>query len=183
MPIETESTMRTTGDGINRRSFLGVLLAFGAAVMGAALSIPLLRVTLHPLLKKTAEIGWSTVGPMSDFASITAPTKRNITVEQIDGWRKIVSDKAVYVLPAKDGGAVRVLTPICPHLGCSVPWNEARQEFTCPCHAAVFGPDGAHRSGPSPRAMDELESKVEDGMLKVHYQFFRQLVATKEVLA
>ena len=31
--------------------------------------------------------------------------------------------------------------------------------------------------------MDELESKVEDGVLKVRYQFFRQLIATKEVLA
>jgi hypothetical protein len=30
--------------------------------------------------------------------------------------------------------------------------------------------------------MDELESKVEDGRLKARYQFFRQLVATKEVI-
>jgi menaquinol-cytochrome c reductase iron-sulfur subunit len=182
MPIKTESTINATGEGINRRSFLGVLVGFGTAVVGAALSIPLLRVTLHPLLKTTTQIDWSTVGPISDFASLTAPVKRTVTVEQVDGWRKIISDKAIYVLPAKDG-AVRVLTPICPHLGCAVPWNEARQEFTCPCHAAVFGPDGAHRSGPSPRAMDELESKVEDGVLKVRYQFFRQLIATKEVLA
>jgi len=167
---------------VSRRSFLGALFAIGAAVMGTLLSIPLLRFTLHPLLKTTTQIDWSPVGPMSDFGSITAPVKRTVTVEQVDGWRKIVSEKAVYVLPAKDG-AVRVLTPICPHLGCSIPWNEARQEFACPCHAAVFGPDGAHRSGPSPRAMDELESKVEDGVLKVRYQFFRQLIATKEVLA
>ena len=39
---------------------------------------------------------------MSDFGSITAPVKRTVTVEQVDGWRKIVSEKAVYVLPAKD---------------------------------------------------------------------------------
>ena len=31
--------------------------------------------------------------------------------------------------------------------------------------------------------MDDLESKVEDGMLKVRYQYFRQLIPTKEVLA
>ena len=31
--------------------------------------------------------------------------------------------------------------------------------------------------------MDDLECKVEDGILKVRYQYFRQLVATKEVLA
>ena len=30
--------------------------------------------------------------------------------------------------------------------------------------------------------MDDLEFKVEDGTLKVRYQFFRQLVQTKEAL-
>ena len=29
---------------------------------------------------------------------------------------------------------MRVLSPICPHLGCSIPWNKAKQEFICPCH-------------------------------------------------
>jgi hypothetical protein len=31
--------------------------------------------------------------------------------------------------------------------------------------------------------MDDLEFKIEDGILKVRYQYFRQLVATKEVLS
>jgi menaquinol-cytochrome c reductase iron-sulfur subunit len=31
--------------------------------------------------------------------------------------------------------------------------------------------------------MDALESKVEDGILKVRYQYFRQLVPNKEVMA
>jgi hypothetical protein len=31
--------------------------------------------------------------------------------------------------------------------------------------------------------MDTLEAKVEDGTLKVRYQYFRQLVATKEEMA
>jgi hypothetical protein len=31
--------------------------------------------------------------------------------------------------------------------------------------------------------MDQLESKVEDGVLKVHYEYFRQLVPDKEVIA
>ena len=40
---------------------------------------------------------------------------------------------------------------------------------------------------PTPQAghapMDDLESKVEGGVLKVRYQYFRQLIPTKEVLA
>jgi menaquinol-cytochrome c reductase iron-sulfur subunit len=167
---------------VTRRSFLGVLLGFGTAVVGAALSIPLLRFALHPLLATTTRTDWSEVGKMDEFASLNAPTKKLITVEQRDGWRKIVSEKAIYILPAKDG-VLRVLSPICPHLGCSIPWVEAKQQFICPCHTAIFAPDGSRISGPAPRSMDDLESKVENGMLQVRYQYFRQLIATKEVLA
>jgi menaquinol-cytochrome c reductase iron-sulfur subunit len=172
----------TTEASLSRRSFLGVLLGFGTVVMGAALSVPLIRFALHPLITKTTEIGWSDVGKLDEFASLTAPAKRLIKVEQRDAWRRIISEKAIYVLPPKDG-TVRILSPICPHLGCSVPWNEAKQEFICPCHVAVFAMDGTKISGPAPRSMDDLDSKVENGMLKVRYQYFRQLIPTKEPLS
>lgn len=178
-----DASRRTgTDELLSRRSFLGALLGFGTVVMGAALSVPLIRFALHPLLTKTTEIGWSNIGKIDEFASLTAPAKRLIKVEQRDAWRKIISEKAVYVLPPKDG-TVRILSPICPHLGCSIPWNEAKQEFICPCHVAVFAMDGTKISGPAPRSMDALDSKVDDGMLKVRYQYFRQLIPTKESLS
>ena len=169
-------------ESINRRSFLGVLLGFGSVVVGAALAIPLLRFALHPLLATTTKTDWSDIGKIDEFAALTAPLKKLIRVEQRDGWRKIISEKAIYVLPAKDG-VLRVLSPICPHLGCSIPWLEAKQQFICPCHTAIFTLDGSRISGPAPRSMDDLESKVENGMLQVRYQYFRQLIPTKEVLA
>jgi menaquinol-cytochrome c reductase iron-sulfur subunit len=177
-----EATQREDVESVTRRSFLGVLLGFGTVVVGAALSVPLIRFALHPLLTKTTEIGWSDVGKIDEFAALTAPAKRLIKVEQLDAWRKIISEKAIYVVPAKNG-AVRVLSPICPHLGCSIPWNETKQEFICPCHVAVYAMDGTKISGPAPRSMDNLESKVEDGMLKIRYQYFRQLIPTKEALS
>lgn len=177
-----EATKREDVESVSRRSFLGVLLGFGTVVVGGALSVPLIRFALHPLLTKTTEIGWSDVGKIDEFAALTAPAKRLIKVEQLDAWRKIISEKAIYVVPAKNG-AVRVLSPICPHLGCSIPWNETKQEFICPCHAAVFTMNGIKISGPAPRSMDDLESKVEDGMLKIRYQYFRQLIPTKEALS
>jgi len=170
------------GESLTRRSFLGVLLGFGSVLVGAVLGVPLIRVALHPLLSKTTETGWSDLGNADEFKSVTAPVKKLITVEQRDGWRKIISEKAVYVLPSKDA-APRVLSPICPHLGCSIPWIEAKQQFVCPCHNAIFALDGARVGGPAPRPMDDLECKIENGMLKVRYQYFRQLIATKEVLA
>jgi hypothetical protein len=56
---------------VTRRSFLGALLGFGTVVMGAALSIPLIRFALHPLVAKTTEIGWSDVGKMDEFFAHT----------------------------------------------------------------------------------------------------------------
>ena len=179
---ETERLEPVKTEEITRRSFLGVLMGFGAVVVGAVLAVPVIRFALNPLFTASTKTSWSNIGKVDEFASLTAPVKKLITVEQLDGWRKIVSDKAVYVLPLKDG-VLRVLSPICTHLGCSVPWNEAKQEFICPCHGAVFSKDGARVSGPAPRSMDSLESRVENGVLQVRYQYFRQLVATKEVLA
>ena len=131
---------------LSRRSFLGVLIGFGSVVVGAALSVPLIRFALHPLLTTTTEIGWSDVGKIDEFVPLIAPIKKLIRVEQRDAWRKIISEKAIYVLPTKDG-QLKVLSPICPHLGCSIPWNESKQQFICPCHAAVFARDGARTRG------------------------------------
>src|SRR5437667_8485469 len=68
-----------------------------------------------------------------------------------------------------------------PWLYCSL--GRKREEFICPCHLGVFAPDGKLLGGPPPRDMDRLETKVENGVLKTQYQFFRQLTRNKEELA
>jgi menaquinol-cytochrome c reductase iron-sulfur subunit len=165
----------------DRRSFLSALLGVGAVFIGGLLSVPLIRFALFPLIRRTTELKNAPVGAVSDFSSLTEPMMRTIQIEQIDGWRKTISEKAVYV--TKDPqGQLRVLTSVCPHLGCTVPWNKDKNEFICPCHGATFTPDGSRVSGPSLRGMDTLESSVEDGQLLVRFQYFRQLVADKEVI-
>ncbi len=157
-----------------RRSFLGALLGVGTAGVGILLSVPLVRFALHPVLGKTTETSLSDLGSVDEFTSITTPVKRLITVEQRDGWRKTVSQKSVYVTTGADG-QLRVLSSICPHLGCSIPWSEAKGQFICPCHVGIFASDGSLISGPPPRAMDELETTVEDGRVKIRYQYFRRV--------
>jgi len=165
----------------SRRSFLGVLLGLGSLCVGTLLSVPLIRFALFPLLRRTTELKQSPVGMLSDFSSLTEPVMRTIQIEQVDGWRKAVSEKAVYV--TKDvGGQLRVLTSICPHLGCTVPWNKEKSQFVCPCHGASFAADGTRVSGPSLRGMDTLATSIQDGQLLVRFQYFRQLVSDKEVI-
>ena len=150
--------------------------------MGALLAIPLIRFVTYPLRKSATDESWSDVGPIGDFASLTAPVAKTITLERRDAWQTTSSQTAVYVLPPKDG-QLRILSPICPRLGCSVRWDDGADKFICPCHAGSFTADGDRIAGPPPRSMDTLEAKVEDGTLKVRYQYFRQLVATKEEMA
>ena len=173
----------SAGDDLpqGRRSFLAVLLAVGSALVGSLLAVPLLRYALFPLLRRTTELKGSPLGDITEFSSMTEPVLRTIQIEQVDGWRKAVSEKAVYV--TRDAsGQLRVLTSVCPHLGCTVPWNKDKKQFVCPCHGGTFAPDGTRVSGPSLRGMDTLQTSVQDGKLLVKFQYFRQLVADKEVV-
>src|ERR1700688_4604120 len=106
----------------DRRSFLGALLGVGSVFVGGLLSVPLIRFALFPLLRRTTELQSSPVGAMSEFSALTEPAMRNVQIEFLDGWRKTISEKAVYVTTDKDG-QLRVLTSVCPHLGCTIPWN------------------------------------------------------------
>jgi len=131
-----------------RRSFLGALLALGSAFVGALLSVPLIRFALFPLIRLTTDTKNSPVGSLSEFTSLTEPAMRTIQIEQIDGWRKTVSEKIVYITKDQQN-QLSVLTSICPHLGCTVPWNKEKKQFICPCHGGTFSADGSRVSGPS----------------------------------
>jgi menaquinol-cytochrome c reductase iron-sulfur subunit len=174
-------TSTSTADQPSRRSYVGWLMGLCTAGVSAVLAVPLVRVALYPLTAKTTETKWSDVGPAADFGSITAPVQRPVTVEQLDGWRKTISDKIVYVTKGGDG-QLSVLSAICPHLGCSVQWTGGKNQFACPCHGATFSTDGKCTGGPSPRAMDALESEVQGGRLVVRYRYFRQLVPDKQII-
>ena len=182
---ETISPRQPDGEyevSFHRRSFLAGLLATGGAAVGVLLAVPLIRFTLHPILARTTEKSWSEVGRADEFQNIGDPVKKLVKFEQRDGWRKTITEKPVYV--TKDAkGELAVLSAVCTHLGCTLPWVERERKFICPCHLGMFSADGRLLGGPPPRDMDRLETKIEGGVLKTQYQFFRQLTRNKEELA
>jgi menaquinol-cytochrome c reductase iron-sulfur subunit len=182
MELTSQKNVDPKVESSGRRSFVLALFALSGAAVGALLAVPLMRFAIYPMRENEADTSWSDLGPEQDFASISAPTAKTITLERRDAWRTTSSQTAVYVLPAKDG-QFTILSPICPHLGCSVRWVDAENKFICPCHSGSFAATGERIAGPPPRSMDSLDSKVEDGVLKVRYQYFRQLVPNKEVMA
>ncbi len=166
---------------INRRSFFGTLLGIGTAGMGALLAVPVLRYVLYPLYTKAGLGEWSVVGTVDEFSDLAKPIRKTIDFAQRDGWREVVSSQSVYVTKAEDN-QLKVISAICPHLGCSASWQNAQNEFVCPCHGGRFAADGAHVAGPPPRGLDALPHKVENGKLMVHFKYFRSNVPNQEVL-
>ncbi|HEY5707578.1 MAG TPA: FAD-dependent oxidoreductase [Terrimicrobiaceae bacterium] len=61
--------------------------------------------------------------------------------------------RAVY---CDENGQRTVLSPVCPHMGCLVAWNDAEKTWDCPCHGSRFTATGELIAGP---AESNLEPK------------------------
>ncbi len=166
-----------------RRSFFLWLIAVGTAAIGALLAVPLVRYVLYPVFARTTSLSWSDLGNNNKYAPITTPVRRIVKIEQVDGWREAVSQKPVYVTKGKRKGSLdntEVLSAVCPHLGCEVPWSAAEGKFMCPCHGSQFAPDGSLIHGPAARGMDTLPLKVEKEDLMVRYEYYQALLPYKK---
>ncbi len=168
---------------MGRRSFFAGLLGVGAAGVGLLLSIPVLRYALFPLTTRMRQRSWSALGPVNQYTSpATAPVRKTVTFSQQDGWRQLVSAQSVYVTHSNEG-KVEVLSAICPHLGCTVSWQPGHDRFVCPCHGSEFDADGKRIAGPSPRNMDKLPVRVDNGQLEVEFEYFRPNVPNQELMS
>jgi menaquinol-cytochrome c reductase iron-sulfur subunit len=100
------------------------------------------------------------------------PKKVVLIADRRDAWmiEKDAELGAVWLLRKAD--SVLAFSVVCPHLGCSI-GTEAGGKFACPCHDSSFTPEGKKLSGPSPRDLDRLETKIEDGFVHVEFRKFR----------
>ncbi len=57
---------------------------------------------------------------------------------------------------ARTEDGFRVLSDVCPHLGCRVHWQPAEGTFLCPCHMGIFDAEGSAVSGPPAEAAQNL---------------------------
>ena len=116
----------------------------------------------------------------TNFSTADAPQTRTVWSNRWMAGEKRFWKRSLYITKAATGQFSVFVR--CPPLGCSVQWQDGKKAFVCPCHSAQYEPDGKRTGGPAPRGMDTLESKVVNGRLLVRYQYFRQLVSTKEVI-
>jgi len=72
----------------------------------------------------------------------------------------------LFIVRDSEGGFL-ALSLICPHLGCSVLWDQTRNKFDCPCHSSAFDRYGVVLSSPAPRPLDYFQVILEEGKVKV----------------
>jgi menaquinol-cytochrome c reductase iron-sulfur subunit len=167
---------------ITRRSFLASLLGAGAGLIATIIGMPMFRYILYPVQAVSRKDKWTEIGDVSEFDNLNVPVTKTISLVQRDGWREVVSNQSVFV-SRSGNGMLQVLSPICPHLGCSVAWHENQNKFVCPCHGGQFGPDGKRLSGPPPRGLDALDVQIKDGKLQVQFAYFRSNVPDRQLLS
>ena len=102
------------------------------------------------------------------------PKRVPLIADHRDGWtlEKAVELGAVWIV--REGMAVRAWSVTCPHLGCAIDRSASGPGFYCPCHDSSFDPNGRRLTGPSPRDLDMLAARVEDGIVLVEFKRFQQ---------
>lgn len=166
-----------------RREFLKVI---GMGGLGAGLAVvvagPGAALVAYPLAHQTISggTGFLVAGKLDQFKP-GKPVKVDLFADKRDAWNRAVQIKVGSAWVLNQDGKLVAYTTVCPHLGCAVDYDTADNKFKCPCHRSVFGHDGTVLSGPAPRPLDRLETKVENGSkIAVKYERFKQGVRDKE---
>lgn len=71
-------------------------------------------------------------------------------IVRLDGKKR-----AVYL---DEHGKRTVLSPVCPHMGCIVAWNNAEKTWDCPCHGSRFMATGEMMTGPAESELEKVPS-------------------------
>ena len=119
-----------------------------------------------------AEFGWLGLS----FLNSRRERNRSVKTETIvtAGPVERFAPKTVTAIPSGQfylaclaDGSFLALSRTCTHLGCSVPWDEEKSQFVCPCHGSTFNLTGEVLTAPAPRPLDTYPVRIENGIVKV----------------
>jgi len=154
-------------------------------IMGAVTAIPLVRYFLYPVGRSIVSAPNAPIDIAAESAIVAGadPIRLPIVANGVrDAWNRVdnVAVGSCWV-SRNEAGEIKAFTSVCPHLGCSVSYQEKTSDFRCPCHNSAFSKDGEKTGkGPAKRGMDPLVVTVEDGRVKVTYQRFRNDISERE---
>lgn len=163
---------------ISRRKFFKILSGVFSGFIVFTLGIPMLESIVGTVKKKATKV-YSKLISLSSIPE-GQPINLPFVMTEEDAYVKYVEPENVWTV--KNGEETTVFSPICPHLGCRYQWHEDQKLFICPCHHSVFNMNGKVISGPAPRALDTLPTKVKNNYLYVLWERFKPGITSKEIL-
>lgn len=90
--------------------------------------------------------GWLSISKLEELAGLAK------------GEAKVVKFEGRSVALYKDNnGALHAVNPACPHVKCSVGWNNTEKSWDCPCHGSRFSYTGELLTGPSTSDLDKID--------------------------
>jgi Rieske Fe-S protein len=153
----------------------------GSAVGCGALVVPVARFLAAPARAGAAPGVWIKTVPL-DALTEGVPKRVPLVADRRDAWtlEKQVELGAAWLM--RRGAEVTAWSTVCPHLGCAVDRSAGGPGFNCPCHESAFDADGRRLTGPSPRDLDVLGTRVDAGVVYVQFQRFRQGTHDKQAV-
>ncbi len=155
------------------RRVVTLAVVVGSCAIGAATAIPAAAFVAAPIGSKGNAGRWVRTLRLDQLVE-GEPKRVAIVDDRRDAWTIERSVELGSVWVVRRGNEVIAFSAVCPHLGCSV--NVAPDKdagFACPCHTSEFGKDGKRKSGPSPRDLDSLATRIEAGFVVVDFKRFR----------
>lgn len=157
-----------------RRVFLKVTCGALCAGVAATVGGPVIASFLAPRKIRTVTGGSEPIdyGKLEELPA-GVPQKRDVVAEVRDAWARSDATVIGSIWLVRRGAQVSAFSAVCPHAGCSIGFDDAKQIFFSPCHESAFAlEDGAWLKGPAPRGMDPLPVAIEDGRIRVTYKRF-----------
>ncbi|HEV8062295.1 MAG TPA: ubiquinol-cytochrome c reductase iron-sulfur subunit [Gemmataceae bacterium] len=176
------TTEPNTDPAESRRSFLKFATNALGALFALVLGVPAVAYLIDARNRAAAQGDFKTVARLSELP-VNVPQQVVIRDVRRDAWTIHPNDVIGRVwLIRRDKDQVEAFTTICPHLGCSVNFEETAHLFVCPCHGGTFDFEGHRKDlpgqiNPAPRGMDRLEcrrSPANPDLIEVKYQNFMQ---------
>ncbi|MGD0519284.1 MAG: Rieske (2Fe-2S) protein [Thermoguttaceae bacterium] len=149
-----------------RRGFLAKITALlaGAAALATPAAVGIWAF-FNPLRQKGLSGGFIRVTNLAAVPEDGSPQKFPIIADRTDAWNFFPNEPIGAVYLRRTGkDQVEALQVVCPHAGCSIMVEAAKDgnNFFCPCHSAGFNLSGKRldAASPSPRDMDSLQVEI-----------------------
>ena len=86
------------------------------------------------------------------------PRDAALQVDGILGYRLVLR---------RERDRILAFSTVCPHLGCTVAWQETAREFVCPCHAGRFDAAGTPVAGPVDAPLQRFAARQQGELIVV----------------